>query len=351
MSKNELQEIIQSGSVADKARLAETLGDHFLAVDSKASAKELSLFFDIVRHIIRDVEMQVRRKLAEQLAARNDPPHDLIVTLANDVVEVAFPVLAQSPVLREDDLIKLVLARTTEYRQAIAGRETLPETVSQSIVSTGDVSAISTLLSNKGATVDETTMAALVEASESESGYQELLISRHDLSDELANRLYGHVSDALRNYISDSFPGTTAALDRDLSDAVERALEEDKNDNVPDFSVLGWSDTDLPTALVHALDMEDILRFEDLFQEATQLDAPAAARTLYDMGPEGLAIACKAIGLNDTAFGKILCHLRGRRPFASFLRSAQYVKGTAYYAGLKKENAERILDEWRSPAT
>lgn len=351
MTKHELQEIVETGSVKDKARLADTLGELLLGQEKNPGTRELSLFFDIVRSIINDVEMHVRRKLSERLAGRTDPPHDLIVMLANDIIEVSFPVLAKSTVLQDDDLIALVAERTTEYRQAIAGRAAVPESVSRAIVSTGDVSAVFTLLRNEGAAIDPNTLSALVDASSSETGYQELLVSRHDLPEALAGRLYDQVSDALRGYITETFPGIDGGLDDTMPDAVERALAEDRRNNSPHATSSEREEAQLPAALIHALEADDILLFEDLFQQLSGLSPPDAARALYDLGVEGLAITCKAIDLDRTAFGKVFCHLRGRRPFTAFKASAQYDKGMAYFDNVETANAKRILGEWQASST
>lgn len=348
MSKSELEKIVKSGSVRDKGRLVDALGEIYLAPDSEANERERALFFDIVRRLIHDVEMQVRFKLAGQIADRAEAPRDLIVMLANDVIEVAFPVLTNSPVLQDEDLIELVAARTTEHRTAIAARIVLDASVSRSIVSTGDVSAISTLLRNDGAAIDEETMDRLVDASGEVTDYQELLISRRDLPEALANRLYDQVSDALRAYIEETFPGIGDDFEEAVSDAVERALEEDRRDVVPDFEAPDWGDGQHSEALVHALEMEDILGFEDIFQKLTGLGAPQAARAVYDLGTEGLAIACKAIDLDRDSFAQIFCHLHGQRPFAKFRETEKYADGMSFYDGLKHENACGVLEEWRA---
>ena len=48
---------------------------------------------DILRQLIHDVEMKVRRVLAELMASESDAPHDLIAALANDQIEVAHAIL------------------------------------------------------------------------------------------------------------------------------------------------------------------------------------------------------------------------------------------------------------------
>tara|TARA_Y100000588_G_scaffold343778_1_gene389505 strand:+ start:194 stop:631 length:438 start_codon:yes stop_codon:yes gene_type:complete len=127
MSRHDLQNIAASGLVADKAQLVDALGALYLVPDQAANPRERTLMFEILRHVIHDVEMQVRRKLAMQLADKEDPPHDLIVMLANDVIEVAFPILEGSPILTDQDLLSIIVERTTQYQEAIAGRKALSE--------------------------------------------------------------------------------------------------------------------------------------------------------------------------------------------------------------------------------
>ena len=56
--------------------------------------------------------------------------------------------------------------------------------------------------------------------------------------------------------------------------------------------------------MVHALEIDDVLHFENLFQRLTDLAPSQVSRALYDLGMEGLAIACKAVELDRVIFGK-----------------------------------------------
>ena len=100
--------------MADKAQLVDALGALYLVPDDVANPRKRTLMLEILRHVIHDVEMQVRRKLALQLANKSDPPHDLILMLANDVIEVAFPILEGSPILTDEDLLAIIIERATE---------------------------------------------------------------------------------------------------------------------------------------------------------------------------------------------------------------------------------------------
>ena len=71
---------------------------------------------------------------------------------------------------------------------------------------------------------------------------------------------------------------------------------------------------------------------------------------MYDLGMEGLAIACKAVELDRDIFGKIFCRLHGQRPLTRFRESAKFASGMAYYGALQQENAKKMLEGSRAEA-
>ena len=117
--------------------------------------------------------------------------------------------------------------------------------------------------------------------------------------------------EALRAYLAETHPAVASELDVALSDAVERALEEDQESVPAHIGAPDWADAQLPIGMVHALEMGDVLHFEDLFQRLTDLAPSQVSRALYDLGMEGLAIACKAVELDRNIFGKIFCRYTG----------------------------------------
>ena len=71
---------------------------------------EVRLAQDIVRALARDVEEAVRASLSRALRHSPNLPRDVARKLANDVEFVALPMLANSLVLTDEDLIEIVRA-------------------------------------------------------------------------------------------------------------------------------------------------------------------------------------------------------------------------------------------------
>src|SRR5690606_28310465 len=111
-----------------------------------------------LKKLIHDVAVPVRKALAERLAQVPSAPHDVIVALANDEIDIAQPILMRSEALLDVDLIEIIRHRTMEHQLAIAMRRNLSESVSGALVEAGSQDVIKTLLENPDARISEATM-------------------------------------------------------------------------------------------------------------------------------------------------------------------------------------------------
>lgn len=342
--------------------LAQRIGEVCLASGRKLSEREAELVYEILMRLLRAVERSVRQQLAANLAERRDPPRDLILSLANDVIDVARPVLAKSKVLEDGDLIDLILRHATGHRVAIAEREEVSETVAETLIETGDETAAKSLLENEGARIGESAMETLVVRSAHETALQDALVRRADLPEALAMRMYSWVGDELRGQIETRFEEDATPLWDDDDDAVSQAVHDaleadifgrtakDAQAELP-AGVYRGASTDYrphPRTLVRALKDGDVVRFEELFQDFTDMPRGSVARVLYDSGPEAVAIACKATGMERETFAEVLSLLHGGANPAAYRQEQAFLKTIDYFDRIDRDGASRVLDAWRA---
>jgi len=158
---NYLLELARQRSAASRSELAAIISDLFSGEEHVLTERERILMYEIIHHVVRDAEMEIRKVISSRLADREDPPEDLINLLANDEIEVAYPILTESKVLRDQTLIEIVRNRTLEHQMAVAIRHTVSPEVSEALVKTGNETAIRTLLQNENADLSEATMEFL----------------------------------------------------------------------------------------------------------------------------------------------------------------------------------------------
>src|SRR3990167_5682030 len=113
--------------------------------------KEKSFAEEIIGILAEDAADLVRRTLAVTLRASPIRPREIARKLAADIEAVAIPILQDSPVLTDEDLVELVLSVTAAKQAAIASRDTLSITVTETITEHGAVEAVRALAANRGA--------------------------------------------------------------------------------------------------------------------------------------------------------------------------------------------------------
>lgn len=347
----ELMALAHDRSKVGREHLVSAVGDLFDDANAVLSEGERAIMSDILRHLVKDVENSVRRKLAQRLADSVSAPHALMVELANDEIEIAAPVLNRSKVLRDVDLIEVVRHKTLEHRLAVAVRDSVTAPVSEALVQTGDPAVVETLLRNRSATIAPDTMACVVEQSQARANYQEPLLRREDLSPELAKRMYWWVSAALRAAILERY-----ALDPDsLDDAMEGAVHDSFDEagvvgaprHVESLERLLKMDEVAQNALVTALRDGEIVVFQALFRKATGLSLPCVRMIMFEPGGERLAIVCRAIDLAPKVFSAIYRLLRMSSARGTRLQRGELTRIAALYLDIRPDLALTVLRKWR----
>lgn len=344
-----LLDLARDKSAARRQLLAETISDLFIGKDRVLTDRERALMFDILRKMLHNAEMALRRIVSEQLSAQPDAPRDLAKMLANDEIEVAYFVLRDSPALREQDLIEVIRNRTLEHQLAVAIRETVPETVSDELVKTGAESVITTLLKNSGARISLATMEYLVEESKRVDAFQEPILRREDLEPEFAKRMYMWVSAALRKYIVDNFDFDRTALD----DLLEKAAGEQAAAGAPKSKTDALAEEvdkeglGLTKTMIRALKDGEVFLFEAMFRRLTGLHTTLIKRILFEPGGEGLAVACKAAEMSSGDFSTIFSLSRMARPVVDAIDHGGTQRVLEFYDKLTPTAARQVVSRWR----
>jgi len=153
--------------------------------------RERTMMEDILHRLVREMESAVRRIVADRLANEAHAPRALVNALANDQIEVAWPILLRSRALEDTDLIEIIYHRSLEHKLAIAQRGALSEAVADALIRSGEERLIVTLLNNSNARLSRAAMEYLVEQAERTDSFQEPLVLRSELTDDLARRMLG----------------------------------------------------------------------------------------------------------------------------------------------------------------
>jgi len=353
LSAEELFALARQKSVEGRARLGEVITDLFLDEGDLTDA-ERAIMFDILHSLIRDLEIPLRLKLSSLLAEEKNAPHQLCVDLANDEIEIAYPILTKSHVLEDRDLIEIVHHRTLEHQLAITMRDEVGEDLSEALIGTGEQKVITSLLENSNSRISRAMMEYLVDESKRMDSFQEPLVKRADLPPDLAKKMCLWVSVALRNYIVDHYDVDIGSLDDMIEDITLQTIAEltreemESGDNRAALLDRLEAEGKLTIDLLIAL-LEDglVALFLAVFRRMTGLSDVLARRIMFEPGGEGLAIACKALNTPSETFQRLFILSRQARPITRKALKRDTRKTMDLYDRISSDSAWDVLHRWR----
>jgi uncharacterized protein (DUF2336 family) len=327
--------------------LSLTLVDLFRDGHSVLSDRERSIMTDILRRLVGEMETAVRATIAERLADSSNLPHALAVDLANDVIEVAWPVLSRSPVLDDLDLIEVILHRSLEHRLVIAQRGVVSESVADALVRTDEEDVIVALLTNSNARLSKATVAYLVEQSKRVDSFQEPLLHRAELTSDLARRMFTWVSAALRDHIIARFQLDPSIVDALLEAALSQLLPTSNDLEAELIGEMDRAGMVAPALLLKALEAGQVRLYAAIVEKLTGIRRQLALRLLFEVAGEGLAVQCRAVDLAKADFIALYAIARKSRPVdVDRLREESQRLGQ-FYSTITSDAARAVVVRWR----
>lgn len=347
---DDLLSLARQKSAESRARLTEIIIDLFDNRESVLNERQRTLMFGILQSIVDEIEASIRQAVAGRLALFDDVPRDLIIRLANDEIRIAYPILKESGLLRDSDLIEVIKHRTEEHMLAITLRSNVSESVSEALVETGRQPVIISLLKNPNADISTQTMEYLVEQSKRVDSFQEPILTRSELAPGLAKKMFLWVSAALRQHIVQEFELDQATVDELLEEITEREVSSD--DQSPRKKVELLADALKSEGLVTvemlltALREGEIPLFVALFAKVTKLREHLVQRLLFEPGGEGMAIACRGIGMSVDEFKRIYISSHAARAGQPSDIETQLPKLLAFFSDTPRKAAIDVLKLW-----
>ncbi|MDP3656591.1 MAG: DUF2336 domain-containing protein [Brevundimonas sp.] len=316
----ELLDLARDTSVDARQRLL--LGVVALC-DARPPAGELSpVLGEIFLTLARQAEREVRKVLAERLAHADWAPAALVNVLALDEIEIARPILASSPLLREDDLLRVLIEASLEHQIAVARRSGISGRVADAVIERAEPAVLMALATNRTAEISVDGLRRLVEHSRRVAALRGPLTRHPLLTEALAEQLYQWVGTALRQSIAARFTIDERALGGAVYDAVEGVLRP----TTPEDVALGHPDRDeMERRLIDKLRSAGQLRAGFLIRAVRDKRLGLFAHGLATLGgfgvgeirqaleaptPEALYYACAAVGIDRAVFPTLLTELR-----------------------------------------
>jgi uncharacterized protein (DUF2336 family) len=323
-----------------------------------AAAAEIEQLF---LTLAAEVDSATRARLAAQIAAAAWAPASLIETLAEGDIEAARPVIAASPLLDDDALLRLAGHASIAHQIEVARRPRLPARIVGAMIERGEPAVLTALAGNRSAEVTPAAMARLVDRAKTIAALGAPLAAHPRLSRELAQSLYLWVEPPLREDIVARFDIDPALLDLQVAVVAPEARQPARPSagETKVVDKLERAGELRPGYLIRALKDHQLGVFEAVLARLGGFSADEVRRAVIDPErPELLALALASIGLDRGVFPTVLEMVRqctdglpgggaegGRRAQSAFGPFSPDVAASAFRQALRSDHLSPLAGE------
>lgn len=238
VDETDLKLLIRSEVEEERAtaahKLCRSMDRVALSEEERASAQKLIAFLS------RDTAELVRRALSVTLRSSTLMPTEVALRLAADIDNIAIPMISQSPVFGDGDLIAIIRAGRSHAQIAVASRQGLSRDVAEVVATDAGIEAVRRLAANDNADFSERAMSIAVDRFGHDEETVTILANRHILPPSIVDRLVLVATEQVKQHLitRHKVPLETAvrlsdfARERATLDVLDEAI---RSQNVPEF--------------------------------------------------------------------------------------------------------------------
>lgn len=322
------------------------------------SIKESELVADVLISLMRQIERDLCFAIAERLSVMETVPLRLALHLANEEIRIAQPILKNSKVFSDMDLIYIIKSKPAEYWRAIAQREELSAQVVNTLAETKDFETALKLVENQNIELTDQALNIMVDLAQESDLIAGPLLRRNETTEEVVKVLYQCVGTALKHYIREEFE----MFEEDVSEAC--------NDIVFEFVEAASSITSGEDGKINEIPAKEHIKVAQRYKERNMLTIQLMLKTLKrgqyqsfvaqfslylglshdtiqqilrQKSGQGLAVACRAMEIERSNFVSIYLLGTRLRNRGGMLDVRELKRATDYYDKIDRETALKIL--------
>jgi uncharacterized protein (DUF2336 family) len=302
LSEEDVAVLLAGNAPTEKGagRLSQHLTERNLSPSERQAAES------VMRAMLQSAAVKVRQIVAETLKDSEMLPHDIAMALASDVESVALPVLQFSSVLTDEDLIQVVQSGTAAKQIAVAQRPEVSSDVAEALIHTDNTVAVSHLISNPGARLNENQIVRAADKFGSDARFTEALQQRGNVPVSVAERLVAFTVERLRPYLAQHTDLSETAVNQLIMRTREQATVDLRDPHFPAEEALELVEhlasvhRLTPSLILRAVCVGDIGIFEAAMSVLGNVPIHNARTLIHDSGNLGLQSIYQRTGLPES---------------------------------------------------
>lgn len=342
----QLYSVARNSDTGTRSKLAKTVID---LLEASISENEKEIIADILISLVRQAELDLRQALSERLSIVDTVPLRVVLHLANDEISVAEHVLKRSPVLSELDLLYIINAQGPDYWHAIAERADMEDSIIDALASTHDFETAKILTENEGITLTKQAISTIADMAKESDAIATPLLNRKEVPQSVAAVLYEFVGETLKKEIHKRYNFKSKLARKAVDEVVREFVEVDHSIFLPTETMLNTAKAymtqgDLtPSLMMNTLKRGQIPSFIAQLAIFCELSVNTTMNVIRQETGQGLAIICRAHGIERMNFINIYLMTHRCRSHGKVVPQSSIAKAVAYYDKITEETARNIL--------
>lgn len=179
------------------------------------TSEERDIAHAIINAVLPEAELEFRRKLAETLKSAPGLDRGIARRLAEDVMDVARPILAECLSLTDEDLVAVIEHRSIEHARVVATRPQLSAAVSTALIKTDDETVVLRVAANENAAIPTQAYHRMLDRFADNANVTDAVAQRRALPVAVAERMTTIVTGRILERLIDKYslePARVSAL-------------------------------------------------------------------------------------------------------------------------------------------
>lgn len=332
-------------------RLTQEITDIY--ADGDLSNIERQIANDVLMLLLQQAEIDLRIALSERLSLQENVPLDLVLRLAHDDIAVASHVLLKNQYISELELAAVVKNKGQQHWRTIAKRENLGPIVAESLINTGDIETAVMLVSNLTASLSQDNMQDLSVLALRSDRLHMPLLTRPEVSNDVALTLYMFVSQELRKKILNDYNINQQLLDK----TIEGLLEElhkgghrpwDVTEEMINLARSFRDREEMSTGLLtRTLRRGQLPFFVALLSTWLDMDVDVFKRIIERDAGKAFALVCRSLGIVKTEFATLYLLSGAMHSSERNVDQSNLLKIIHFFDNVSADDAKRVIKSWK----
>lgn len=314
----QLAKLAEVDSSEKRRELMSGIADLFMTNIDSVTENESVIFGDILTKLLSVMDEEGKLEISGDFSHAENAPRNFAMALAKESAEVATPMLENSSVFTDDDLVEISESADTGHRLAISQRETVSSYVTDSLIGFGENTVLQSIVVNKGADISNDGLRKMVEHAQDDQALASNLVRRTNIFDQLKSVL-PTMSGAAQGQFTQLLQSNSAeeleALMQSANQEMAKGRLGKKIDSMQvktEVSAIDHGKATKDEVIIKFAQKDKPLKIATLFASFSKIDEKYVANSLLQFNTDSLVVLCKSVAIGVDAvreIGEMRCRI------------------------------------------